>query len=149
MCARMNPYRDFCPQSAFAASVTCFTCLSTACVWQGNFGKMTVGVTSVVMRYLSSEYVIAMMTGGFEIGQTVQSIMSKYSTASKLSFAGTLNLRICLCNSGLHHSSQAQFTYMWSMVRHHGQEQILRVSKVRITVNGGVNDRLKSRAEVS
>ena len=93
--ARMKPSRDFCPQTAFADSVASFTCLSTACMWQGNFGKMTAGVTSVVMRSLSSVSVIVLITGGSEIGQTAQSIMLKYSTALKFSFAGTLNLRIC------------------------------------------------------
>src|SRR6218665_597289 len=43
----MKPSREFCPQTAVAASVTSLMCLSTACVWQGSFGKMTVGVTSV------------------------------------------------------------------------------------------------------
>lgn len=38
---------------------------------------------------------------------------------------------------------------MWSMVRHHGQEQILWVSKVRVTVNDGINDLFEFRAEVS
>ena len=33
------------------------------------------------------------------------------------------------------------------MVRHHGQEQILRVSEVRVAVNDGVNDLLVLRAE--
>jgi len=45
--ARMKPSHEFCPQTAVAASVTSLTCLSTACVWHGNFGKMKVGVTSV------------------------------------------------------------------------------------------------------
>src|SRR6218665_743026 len=59
----------------------------------GEVGKMTtVGVTFVVMRSLSSAPVITLSMEGSEIGQTAQSIMSKYSTASKLSFAGTLNL---------------------------------------------------------
>lgn len=35
------------------------------------------------------------------------------------------------------------------MVRHHGQEQILRVSEVRVAVNDWVNDLLVLRAEVS
>ena len=70
MRARMKPSRDFCPQTSFAASVTSFTCLSTACVWQGNFGKMTAGVTFVVMRSPSSAFVIALITGGSEIGQS-------------------------------------------------------------------------------
>src|SRR6218665_3324715 len=42
---RLKPSREFCPQTAVAASVTRLTCLSTTCAWQGNFGKMTVGVT--------------------------------------------------------------------------------------------------------
>ena len=36
-----------------------------------------------------------------------------------------------------------------AMVRHHGQEQILRVSEVRVAVNDWVNDLLVLRAEVS
>src|SRR6266568_455920 len=72
--ARMKPSRDFCPQTAFAASVTSFTCLPTACVWQRNFLKLTVGVTSVVMSSLNSAPVIALITGGSERGQTALSI---------------------------------------------------------------------------
>src|SRR6218665_2198969 len=45
--------------------------------------------------------------------------------------------------------SSAQQSYVWSMVRHHGQEQILRVSKVRVAVNDWVNDPLVLRVEVS
>src|SRR6218665_203142 len=87
---RMKPYREFSHQTAFAASVTSSTCLSTTCVWQRNFGKMTVtGVTSVVMRSLSSASVIALNTGDSETGHTVLSMMSEYSTASMLNFAGT------------------------------------------------------------
>src|SRR6218665_178572 len=52
-------------------------------------------------------------------------------------------LSTVMCSSGLHHPSQAQLSYVLSMVRHHGQEQILRVSEVR------VNDSLVLRAEVS
>jgi len=44
---RMKPSREFCSQTAVAASVTSLMCLSTACVWPISFGKMTVGVTSV------------------------------------------------------------------------------------------------------
>ena len=35
------------------------------------------------------------------------------------------------------------------MVLHHGQEQILRASEVRVAVNDWVNNRLVLRAEVS
>lgn len=59
---RMKPSSDFCPQATFAASVTSFACLSTACVWQGNFVKLTVGVTSVVKRSLNAASVIALIT---------------------------------------------------------------------------------------
>jgi len=76
--ARMKPSRDLCPQTVLDASVTSFTCLSTACVWQGNFGKLTVGVTSDVMSSLHSASVIASITGGSEIGQTAQSIMVSF-----------------------------------------------------------------------
>ena len=38
--------------------------------------------------------VMALITGGSEIGQCARSIMSKKSTASKFGFVGTLNLRI-------------------------------------------------------
>ena len=61
--AQIKPYRDFCPPTAFVASVTSFTFLSTVCVWQGNFGKMTVGVTSIVVRSPSSVSIIALITG--------------------------------------------------------------------------------------
>ena len=91
----MKPSRDFCPQTVLAASVTSFTHLSTACVWQGNFGRLTFGVTSIVMSYLNSASVIALVTGGSEIWQTAQLIMSKYYTVAKFSFSGTLNLHIC------------------------------------------------------
>lgn len=53
------------------------------------------------------------------------------------------------CSSGLHHSSQSQLSCVWSMVCHHGQEHILRMSEVRVAVNDGVNDLLMLRAEVS
>ena len=46
--ARIKPSRDFCSQTTFATSVTSFTCHSTACVWQGNSGMMTAGVSSWV-----------------------------------------------------------------------------------------------------
>ena len=149
--ARIKPSRDFCPQTTFATSVTSFTCHCTACVWQGNSEKMTVGVTSWVQPVaylgfhkegkfllativltqflkrgkpsfpifcqhffldkrghspipplntpLSSASVMALVTGGSEIGQSARSIMSKYSTASKFGFAGTLNLCTCLLRS--------------------------------------------------
>jgi len=54
-----------------------------------------------------------------------------------------------MCSSGLHHPSQAQLSNVLSMVRHHGQEQILRVSDVRVAVKDWVNDPLVLRAEVS
>src|SRR6218665_478927 len=53
----------------------------------------SVGVTSCVIWSLSSASVITLITRGSG-GQTTQSITSKYSTASNLSFAGTLNLHI-------------------------------------------------------
>jgi len=70
----------------------------------------------------------------------------------EVEFCGNLEppyLSTVMCSSGLHHSLQAQLSYVWSMVRHHGQEQILRVSEVRVAVNDWVNDLLVLRAEVS
>ena len=48
---------------------------------------------------LSSASVVALVTGGSKVGQSARSIMSKYSTASKFGFAGTLNLCTCLLRS--------------------------------------------------
>ena len=131
--ARTKPSRDFCPQTAFVDSVASFTCLSTACVWQGNFGKMTAGVTSVVMRSLSSASVIALITGGSEIGPTAQSIMLKYSTASKFGIAGNVSLWICpLLSAALAFLTRRRpSSRMWSMHPNQGQEQIIHVSEVR------------------
>ena len=67
----------------------------------------------------------------------------------EVEFRGNLEppyLSTVMCSSGLHHPSQAQLSYVYvlSMVRHCGQEQILRVSEVRVAVNDWV-----LRAEVS
>src|SRR6218665_2430077 len=71
----------------------------------------------------------------------------------EVEFRGNLEppyLSTVMCSSGLHHPSQAQLSYVLSMVRHHGQEQIIRVSEVRVAVNDWVNDPLVLRAaEVS
>src|SRR6218665_2362993 len=70
----------------------------------------------------------------------------------EVEFCGNLEppyLSTVMCSSGLHHPSQAQLSYVLSMVRHHGQEQILLVSEVRVAVNDWVNDPLVLRAEVS
>src|SRR6218665_3434100 len=71
----------------------------------------------------------------------------------EVDFCGNLEppyLSTVMCSSGLHHPSQAQLSYVLSMVHHHGQEQIIRVSEVRVAVNDWVNDPLVLRAaEVS
>src|SRR6218665_1389586 len=105
-------------------------------------------------RSLSSASGIALSPGGSEIGQTAQSIMSKYSTALKLhEFCGNLEppyLSNVMCSSGLHHPSQAQLSYVWSMVRDHAWPKAdSPVSEIRVAVNDWVNDLLVPRAEVS
>ena len=89
---------------------------------------------------------MALVTGGSEIGQSARSIMSKYSTASKFGFLEPLHLSIEVCSSGLYHST---LSYVWSMVRNHGQEQILCVSEVLVSLNDGINYLLVLGAEVS
>lgn len=84
---------DFRPQTTFAASVISFTCLSTACVWQGNFVKLTVGVTSVVMRSLSAASVIALITEAPRYSRDCPVDHVEVIDGVKLSSAGTLNLR--------------------------------------------------------
>ena len=60
-----------------------------------------------------------------------------------------LHLFTEVCRSGLHHLTQSQLSYVWSMVRNHGQEQILRVSEVLVSLNDGINYLLVLVAEVS
>ena len=70
----------------------------------------------------------------------------------EVEFCGNLELpylSTVMCSSGHHHSLQAHLVCVWSMVRHHGQEQILRVRGVHVAVNDLVNDILVLRAEVS
>ena len=50
-----------------------------------------------------------------------------------------LHLSTEVCSSGLHHSTQSQLSYVWSMVRNHGQEQILRVHEVLVSLNDGIH----------
>ena len=170
----------------------------TACVCQGNSGKMTTGVTSWVQSVaysgfhkegkfllatsahtifkrgqtkftnffpmlkffggtkgghgplpplntpLSSASVMALVTWGSEIGQSAWSIMSKYSTASKFGFAGTLNLCTCLLRSVtlafiVWRNPSSHMCGRWSVITNHGQEQILWVSEVLVSLNGGIN----------
>src|SRR6218665_2925290 len=100
-------------------------------------------------RSLSSASVIALSTRGSEIGQTVQSTMSKYSTASKLGFAGTLTLRLFHCDVQLWPSSPVAGPALECVVDGPSSWQILRVSDVRVAVKDWVNDPLVLRAEVS
>ena len=60
-----------------------------------------------------------------------------------------LHLPTEVCSSGLYHSTQSQLSYVWSMVRNHGQEQILRVSEVLVSLNDGINYLLVLGAKVS
>ena len=112
------------------------------------------GVTSVVMRSLSSGSSMTSITGCSEIGPSAQSIVSKYSTASKFGFAGSLNLRICPLGS-------AALTFItrrkpssrnvWSMVRNHdhwpGTDSP--ESEVLVSVNDEINNLLILCAEAS
>ena len=60
-----------------------------------------------------------------------------------------LHLSSEVCSSGLHHSTQSQLSYVWSMVRKHGQEQILWVREVLVSLNDGINYLLVLGAKVS
>jgi hypothetical protein len=75
--ARIKTSRDFCPQTTFATSVTSFTCHCTACVWQGNSGKMTAGVTSWVqpVAYLGFH-----KEGKFSLATSAHTISKKGQT---------------------------------------------------------------------
>ena len=60
-----------------------------------------------------------------------------------------LHLSTEVCSPGFYHSTQSQLSYVWSMVRNHGQELILRVSEVLVSLNDGINYLLVLGAEVS
>ena len=205
--ARIKPSRDFRPKTTFVTSVTSLTCHCTACVWQGNSGKMTAGVTSWVqpVAYLGFH-----KEGKFSLATIVLTQFLKRGKASFPNFfqckkkfgqrgghgpippppkyatefsvchglghrrfrdrvecpidhvevfhcvkvwflrnLEPLHLSTEVCSSNLYHSTQSQLSYVWSLVRNHGQEQFLRVSEVLVSLNDGINYLLVLGAEVS
>jgi len=62
--ARIKPSLAGAPQTAAEASVTNLTHLSTACVWHGNCGKSTTGVSPVATRSLRSSSEMFSVSGG-------------------------------------------------------------------------------------
>jgi len=140
----MKPSRRFLPHTDCDASVTTLMHLSTACVaWvsiECDDGRSW-------FPYELSEVIIAHTHCDGWLGHADRRPVDYYGIVCVVK----VNRRHCeLLNalpvrlfSWLQNSAKGEFTNVWSMVGHHGQQQVFRLSEVAVVLDDGVHDGLQ------
>ena len=147
----MKSSHNFCPQTTFAPSVTSFTCLCTVCVWRGEFRED--GSWSHLCRDEIPEFSVCHGLDHRWFRDRTECPVDHVEVfhCVEVWFRGNLEPPHLSTGVQLWPSSLDAITALVCVVDviMTMQEQILRVSKVLVSVNDGISNLLIRSAEIS